>query len=1309
MSSTGYGPRTRPYFDGCDELFELWEEKFRAYLRLQKLHEVLTADSTSVDSSKNADVYCELVQCLDDKSLSLIIRDAKNDGRKSLEILHDHFLGSSKPRIISLYCELTALHMKECENVTEYILRAEKTSTSLLNAGETISDSLLVAMVLKGLPESFKAFSTVITQRDGDSMTFPKFKSALRSFEESEKIRESSQSDKQETVFKMSGRSIKCYACGKQGHIRSECKNRTEKWCNFCKSRTHDTKYCRRLENNNSTNTVCEDQSLVHDDSYFFHVTVANFNSEKHKEDTNCNLLVDCGATAHIICDRSKFIKVDKSFNSEKHFIELADGTRKNGIVSAKGDAKVTLKDSSGNETQVILKNALCIPSFTQNILSVRSITEAGASLTFTPSYAEMCAPSGKKFTIRKTGKLYYLNALVTNSEITRSLKEWHEVLGHCNVKDVLKLEGVVQGMKISDKSGFNCVVCAKGKMSEYRNRTADERAGRPLELVHSDLAGPVSPVSSENSKYVISFVDDYSGIIFVYFLKNKSDAVEATAKFIADVTKFGSIKRLRSDNGSEYTSKQFVNLMVENKIAHEFSAPYSPHQNGTAERTWRTLFDMARCLLLQAKLPKKLWNYAVRASAYIRNRCYNGRTGKTPFQLFTSKQPNISNMHTFGTTCFAYVQNKHKLDDRAIQGVFVGYDPCSPAYLVYLPLRGVVQRVRCVKFFDKNASTNPNSEEMYVPHSGEISVNDNSERNFNSTENGSHHMNPEKLSHEHETVNEEKKTYPTRDRKRPDYLGYDTTTFLNDQDLPNNALDYCYTIFNVPNSYNDALSSPNSRDWKTAMEIEIKSLHKNKTYDLVPRPRDRSVVKGRWVYALKMDANGNETYKARFVAKGYSQVAERDYHETFSPTARIASVRMLMQIAVQESLIIHQMDVKSAYLNAEIDCEIFVEQPAGFVSTGANGEDLVCKLRKSLYGLKQSGRNWNHVLHNYLLSLNFQQSLCDNCVYFKFIGDEKCIVIVWVDDLIIAASDKNMLEITKLGLSSKFEMKDLGIISWFLGIEFHIRVDVIEMNQTKFIDKLLLRFRVEECTPKCTPCNVTSATIDSDKNSQVLADPKLYREIVGSLIYLMTCTRPDICYIVSKLSQFLSNPTYAHLNLSKHVLKYLKGTRCQSIQFTKTAGHLNLVGFCDADWGGSVDRKSISGYCFKLSDCGTLISWRSQKQNTVALSTCEAEYISLTHAIQEGNFLRQLLCDMQGIRECCINLHVDNRGAIDLANNPVHHQRSKHIDIRYHYIRSQIQSKTVQLFYVPSKDNIADIFTKPATKVNLRKFNVCQ
>lgn len=265
-------------------------------------------------------------------------------------------------------------------------------------------------------------------------------------------------------------------------------------------------------------------------------------------------------------------------------------------------------------------------------------------------------------------------------------------------------------------------------------------------------------------------------------------------------------------------------------------------------------------------------------------------------------------------------------------------------------------------------------------------------------------------------------------------------------------------------------------------------------------------------------------------------------------------------------------------------------------------------------------------------------------------------------------------------------------------------------MKQSKFTEKILSKFKMSNCNAKAIPCDININKSCNNVDSKEMENPRLYREIVGNLLYLMTGTRPDICFAVTKLSQFLSKPTFEHLSLSKSVLKYLKGTVNHGLKFVKSAEPLKLIGYCDSDWGSStVDRKSVSGYCYKLSNESSFISWRSKKQQTVALSTCEAEYMSLTYSIQEGKFLRHVLSDLMRCNPLQINLFCDNKGAIDLAHNPINHQRSKHIDIRYHYIRSEISAGTVLLHYVPSEQNVADIFTKPVSKNSFAKFKVCQ
>ena len=323
-----------------------------------------------------------------------------------------------------------------------------------------------------------------------------------------------------------------------------------------------------------------------------------------------------------------------------------------------------------------------------------------------------------------------------------------------------------------------------------------------------------------------------------------------------------------------------------------------------------------------------------MKTAAYIRNRCYVDRINKTPFEMFTGKKPDISNMHTFGTTCYAYIQNPKKLEARSEEGVFIGYDTRSPAYLVYLPETDEIKRVRCMKFMDDE----PDEEnEDYDPP--RIKMNKKAEVPPNhsmSSDDGEYHDASGGDEKVNETQQVEGKTegkserYPKRDRKKPKHLN-DYETNFSDNDNVCSSVDYCYKISVIPSNYDEAMSSPESNQWKKAMDEEIDALKRNQTYDLVPlNQHEQKPIGGRWVYALKIGADGQEKFKARFVAKGYSQIKDFNYQETFSPTARMTSIRMLMQIAVQENMTVHQMDFKTAYLNADLDYDIYMHQPEG-------------------------------------------------------------------------------------------------------------------------------------------------------------------------------------------------------------------------------------------------------------------------------------------------------------------------------------------------------------------------------------------
>ena len=781
LTLTGSGPSSGLRFRGDEDEYELWEEKFCGYLMTRKLHEVLTSEHP--DTEKNRQVYGELVQLLDDRSLSLIIRNAKHDGKKAIRILRDHYLGKGMPRVLDLYSQLSTLQMTENEVVTDYVVRAETAATSLTAAGENVSDRLLIAMVLKGLPPQFHRFQAMIRQKK--TLTFAQFKTQLHTFEESEKPCKQQEDRPSENVMNLGDRQInfqvKFFARGKLGHISKDCRNENQEsrpepnrprgWCSNCKSATHFTTQCqnnKETKKDTAKNINNEAASNHRKDFAFCTYT------QEYPNDKVCgkNLLIDTGATAHIISEKEKFVSFDENFNPKKHTIELADGSRTIDIVQGRGDACVMLRDSSGKIHKVNMEGALYVPTYEQNIISVQCATQKGVTVTFTPECAKMIAPDGTVFDIEKKGRLYYLNNVKEKNSVSHTVVEWHKILGHCNMKDILKLEGIVYGMCISSKEIQDCETCSLGKTTQYWSREPDARATDNLELIHCDLAGPINVIGKGGYKFAITFVDDYSGFIMVYLLKNKSGTTQATEKFLADISSFGRVKCFRTDNGTEFTSSDFSSLMTRNKIKHEFSTPYSPHQNGNTQRSWRPLFEMAKCLLIEAGLPKPLWPYALKMSACIRNRCFNSRTGSTPQETLIGEKPNFSDLHVFGDTCYIYQRHGNKSDARSVKGIFLGYDRGSPAYVVYLPNEDKVKRELFVKFIKCNETYNGHNadceaEVMVIPPEPEKEDQSTSGKTDEGSnvvkENGNIQGN---TTTKHKAISR----YPRRDRKPPNY-----------------------------------------------------------------------------------------------------------------------------------------------------------------------------------------------------------------------------------------------------------------------------------------------------------------------------------------------------------------------------------------------------------------------------------------------------------------------------------------------------------------------------------------------------------
>ena len=488
---------------------------------------------------------------------------------------------------------------------------------------------------------------------------------------------------------------------------------------------------------------------------------------------------------------------------------------------------------------------------------------------------------------------------------------------------------------------------------------------------------------------------------------------------------------------------------------------------------------------------------------------------------------------------------------------------------------------------------------------------------------------------------------------------------------------------------------------WKVAMDKEMDTLEKAKTWSTVPRPSNTNIVGSKWVFRIKRKADGSiDKYKARLVARGFTQIYGVDYFDTYSPVAKMASFRAILAIAARQDWEVESFDFNGAYLNGTLGEkeEIYMQEPPGYET---QGERSVKRLLKSLYGLKQAGRKWYEALTGALADLGLRASTADPGVFLAQVESHSLILAIHVDDCILTGSSPDLIADYKRKFNARYTLTDLGPVHWFLGIKItrNRSARTLSLSQRSYIDTILTWFQLSDAKPYCTlmaPGAIYSTdNCPSDATEATRMRKVPYREAVGSLMYASVATRPDISHAVSTLSRFLNNPGPIHWEAVKRVFRYLAGTR--DLALTYGGERHDLLGYTDADGTSEEHRHAISGYAFLFD--GGAISWLSRKQEIVTLSTAEAEYVAATHAAKEAIWLRRLLSELLSPLTSPTTIHCDNQAAIKLAHDDNYHARTKHIDIRYHFIRQVIADDTIKLIFCPTDDMVADCLTKALPK----------
>ena len=865
--------------------------------------------------------------------------------------------------------------------------------------------------------------------------------------------------------------------------------------------------------------------------------------------------------------------------------------------------------------------------------------------------------------------------------------------------------------------------------------------------MIHSDLHY-VGTTSHSGYDYWITFIDDCARYKAAMPLKRKSDAFDAfkTYKAWAENQTGKKIKKFRCDKGGEYMSKKFIDFLDACGIEKQYTVHNRPQQNGVAEHANRTLAERITAMLEESGLSKRYWAECLAALIHVLNCCPTASLNDiTPYEVWYKKKPDIDHLRVWGCVAYVHVQQDKcsSLGSHMDKCIFIGYPQGYKGWKFYNPKTKKVTISERADFDERYTYDGApiQTKDHYVPEPNyqeliPVPIDDADKSPV---------VNPpvqhDPIVNEHEPVEPaqepalepEPEEDAVQEEEEPDNrplavrrprhnvkplkwwkLREPTPAISDSDDEPDDEDDdeQAYASGEVePQTYGQAVKGPDAMKWKEAMKEEYNAHLANGTWTIVKLPPGQMVVPSKWVYRIKHKADGSvERFKARLVAKGFAQRPGIDYFETFASTMRHATIRVILALAAIEDLELRSVDISHAFINSEIDTDVYMAQPYGFVQHGA---EYVCKLYKSIYGLKQSPRLWSEKLESAMIALGFKKTYSDSSLYIYDRDNLRVIVPVFVDDITAASKSNKALDDFVVELGTHFKLRDLGSTSLLLGVEvMRNRADhIIHLSQKQYILNKLDEFGMTDCKSVGTPM-IPSLKLTSEQCPQT-ADEKAemqnipYINAVGSLLYLAIMTRPDIAYAASVLARFNSNPGLAHWKAVKHLFRYLKGTVDLKLTYgpDPSIGDDQFITYCDADHGGNKDNgKSTTGYMVKLGS--GVVCWSSKLQPIVTLSTTEAEYVAGVAAGKEICWLQNLLGELgyTYTAPAPSKLYIDNQSAISVAKNPEHHGQMKHLDLAFFWLRDKVQSNIIQPLYLQTEDMPADLLTKALPKPQVIK-----
>lgn len=963
--------------------------------------------------------------------------------------------------------------------------------------------------------------------------------------------------------------------------------------------------------------------------------------------------IVDSGATLHM-CNSQDILSNFTPQTGQN--VIISDGSKI--PIHGYGTLTIFLKDVANNSLHKLTLNQVAVvPKLSVNLISVRALTSSGVSIKFTNESCYIQHPNATILLAKISNSSYTFKMAIQKNISDQDQKsfscvhQWHRKLGHRNLAHIKKVQKALNLNIEKCNCSDECLGCLKGKFHALPFPQKSEKPILPREIITTDVCGPFRTSSIGGSKYFVTFTCATTDYTEVAAIKSKSDCKKHLINYVQKCkNQFGTCpKIIRSDRGGEYIDEELQSFLSSNGIIFQCTVPRCPQQNGISERKNRTLLEGIRSMLLTKDLPKFLWAEALHHANETYNNIPKDSDFPSPKSQFFDKIFNHKFIE-FGTPVFYTTNplNRSKLDERGASGIFVGLDRNSKGFRVFSD--GKIRIERNIKFLN---SSNTHPEINKLPTNVQDDLTEDADTQIIPT------------------------TLPRRSKRIQEKQAHSADVY-------------------EPKTYKQAITCKEKDKWVFAMEAELNSIKENNTWTEVELPKNRTAIGCRWVYKLKRNEAEDKTrYKARLVAQGYTQKFGVDFDEIFAPVTRSSTFRTLLAVASARNLFVKQFDVKSAFLNGSLQEEIYMKKPPGSPET-----NKVLRLHKSLYGLKQAARAWNQTLTAAMTNEGFKQSKHDECLFIHKSKSDTCYAIVHVDDMIFSSQSESLINSKIMSLNKYFELKCLGNVQNYLGIEVSRDENgIFAISQTNYIQKVSSEFGLEDSKGSKYPL---APGYHSMEDSQTLESNNEYRKLIGQLLYISTNTRPDISAAVGILAQRVSKPRELDLIEAKRIIKYLMSTKTEKLCMLDKSSSTTLTAFADSDWAEDREtRKSISGVICKVF--GASVSWSSRKQDVVSTSTTESEFYAIAETVKEIQWLKNILNDFHVNVKEPITIFSDNQSTIKLIENSKFSSRTKHIDVRLHFVRECVREGKIILKYCPSEDNIADLLTKPLAGVKMK------